>query len=398
MKVSYRPRSGVKSQGNQAGDGGASDGSSAAENLAILGHEIRNPLGALNYALQAWPTSIGDSQLKQDLLQIMRRQVNQLNRLCNDMLDSGKLARGDLAIRRDTVDLRRVVQCACEELRPVVEHLGHKIKVTLGDMPLKLIGDEARLTQVFANILHNAAKFTQPSGRIEIDIESRAGMAIVRLRDNGCGMDEGSIRRLFSGASDVPYCSEGGGDGLGIGLRLAKTIVGLHGGEIAAISEGRGCGCTFEICLPLMEEIAPADKNTESPIGTDFSKRGFRVPRYRVVVVDDDRSMGFLISRLLEKLNQSVSVVGDGEVALQKILELRPHVVFLDLNLRGISGFDIARQIRSHVDLVGVVVIALSGASGEASRKVAAESGIDHYLVKPASLDDLAEAIFRVGE
>jgi CheY-like chemotaxis protein len=401
MKVSYRVRSGNDTQGSPVDDCGINDESSAEESLAILGHEIRNPLGALNYALQAWPSTVDDSPLKQDLLQIMRQQVFQLTRLCNDLLDTGKIARGDFSVRHDSIDLRQVLKNACEEIRPLVEQRGHTLNVAFGDVPLELLGDETKLTQVFANILHNSAKFTHLNGRIDIDVERIGGKAVVRLRDNGRGMAAETIRELFVGKRSVLIRPGATVDGLGIGIRLAKKIIGLHGGEIAAISEGLGCGSTFEINLPLKEKDVSGEKgdsNAQEAVDFESSRNISRVPRYQVVVVDDDRSMGFLISRLLDKLGQSVTLVGDAAMAFRKILEVRPHVVFLDLHLHGISGYDVARQIRSCVELDSVVLIALTGATDELSRKLAAESGIDQYLVKPASLDELAKAIGRAGE
>jgi signal transduction histidine kinase len=223
-----------------------------AESLAVLGHEIRNPLSALSYALEAWPASKGDPQLEDQLMQIMRRQVLQLTRLCNDLLDVGKSARGSLAIHRVSVDARQIVQSACQQIQPFVEQCGHRLTMTLSESPLHLLGDESRLTQVFANLLHNAAKFTDRNGHLRISIERQNNIAVVRLSDNGRGICADRLRNLFVPDNGSKRCTETGGEGLGIGLRLAKSIVELHGGTIEAFSQGIGHGSEFVVTLPLL--------------------------------------------------------------------------------------------------------------------------------------------------
>ena len=225
----------------------------SAESLAVLGHEIRNPLSALSYALEAWPASKGDPQLEDQLMQIMRRQVLQLTCLCNDLLDVGKSARGSLSIHMASVDARRIIQSACQQIQPFVEQCGHKMTVTIGELPLSLLGDESRLTQVFANLLHNSAKFTDCNGHLRISIERENNMAVVRLSDNGRGICADRLRNLFMPDNGSKRCPETGGEGLGIGLRLAKSIVELHGGTIEAFSEGIGHGSMFVVTLPLLE-------------------------------------------------------------------------------------------------------------------------------------------------
>lgn len=229
------------------------------ERLAVLGHEIRNPLSALSYALQAWPSSCNDPQLPEtplqsQLLQIMRRQVSQLTRLCNDLLDTGRSACGNLQISQDSVDARQVIENACEQIRPFTDQCGHTLTVTLGDHRVGLIGDECRLIQVLANMLHNSAKFTDCGGHLYISLENDGDTAIIRLRDNGRGICADRLRNIFSPNNGSKECSDAAGGGLGIGLRLAKSIVELHGGSIEAFSEGLGLGSTFVVRLPMSGE------------------------------------------------------------------------------------------------------------------------------------------------
>lgn len=398
MTISYRSRRSEHSRCVHSEQSTGNDSPLTEERLAVLGHEIRNPLGALNYALQAWPSTMDEPQLKEDLLQIMRRQVLQLTRLCNDLLDTGRIARGKLSIRKASVDLKQVIQDACEELRPFIDQCGQTMTVTLGDLPLSVVGDESRLTQVFANLLHNSAKFTDRNGQLRITLERDHDTAVVRLRDNGRGIGADEMRNLFTENNAFMSRSEGSGGGLGIGLRLAKSIVDLHDGKIEAFSEGKGHGSTFVIRLPIIAEMAKDKASTSPMIRGTVRETGLQLPQYRIVVVDDDRSMRFLMSRLLEKLGQSVTVAGNGDTALQMILQNRPHVVFLDLQMHGLSGYDVARQIRSRIELDSVALIALSGTADAASRKLAAESGFDQYLLKPTSMAELTEALRRIGE
>jgi len=367
------------------------------ERLAILGHEMRNPLSALSYALQAWPSAMDDSQLVEKLLQIMRRQVSQLTRLSDDLLDTGRIARGKLSIRQAAVDISKVIRHACEEVQPLVDRCGHTLTVKLDDLPIALLGDESRLIQVFANLIQNAAKFTNRNGNLHVVLEQENDEAVIRVRDNGRGISADVLPGIFlantpSRKSPVADC-----DGLGLGLRLAKSIVKLHGGTIEAFSAGLGHGSTFVVRLPRLADMSTGKTLVSSQPSVPGQNGGQHFPQYRIVVVDDDRSMRFLMSQMLKKIDQSVAVADNGDTAIQMILQDRPHVVFLDLQMHGISGFDVARKIRSHVELDRLVLIALTGNADAASRDLAAESGFDQYLVKPVSIEVLAETLLRVA-
>jgi len=230
------------------------------ERLAVLGHEIRNPLSAMTYALQAWPTpcfsqDMPEHQLQEELLQMMRRQVSQMTRLCNDLLDTGRNACGNLKICRESIDIKKVIENACEQIRPFIDQCGHAFTVTLGEHAIELIGDESRLTQVLANMMHNSAKFTDYGGHLYLSLQKEGENAIIRLRDNGRGICEGRLRSIFSPCDGTQVCADAPGGGLGIGLRLAKSIVELHGGSIEAFSEGLGRGSTFVVRLPIKVKV-----------------------------------------------------------------------------------------------------------------------------------------------
>ncbi len=370
---------------------------SSDDRFTILGHEIRNPLSALNFALEAWPTTKDEPQLERELLQIMRRQVAQLTRLCTDMLDAGKKSQADLSIIQSTINLEQVIKNACEEIRPFITQCGLSITIANTEQPLTLLGDESKLTQVFANLLHNAAKFTDQHGQLHIAVARGGDTAVVSVRDSGCGMCDERVQEVFRPPRSTLYCSRGPGGGLGIGLQLAKSIVELHGGTIKAFSEGTGCGSEFVVTLPLAK-IQNADLLTTSK--NNFSDKEIKrslLPHCLIVVVDDDRSIRFLMSRLLKTLEQSVTVADSGEAALKAILEVSPHLVFMDLQMQGMSGYELAREVRKRADFNEIVLIALSGNADLTSRQLAAESGFDQYLVKPISVGKLAQVIIGIS-
>ncbi len=365
----------------------------AEDALAVLGHEIRNPLSALSYALQSWPAKEEDPHVTEHLLQIMRRQVNQLTRLCNDLLDTRRNGQGGLTIRRSIVDLRESLQNACEEIQPFSESRGNTLTFELGSMPIMLYCDESRLTQVFANLMHNAVKFTDRGGHLHLSVARKRNKVVIQVTDNGRGMRTDQLRSLFHSKANGSFAGDPEGQGLGIGLRLAKSIVELHGGTIEAVSEGLGHGCTFIVTLPMLSE-SPLELEEESyQNSTDERCDKSCLRSYRILIVDDNRAMRFLMTRLMQNLNQSVSVAEDGVHALEAINRTRPNVVFLDLQMSGMNGYEVARQIRSRIELRSVVLIALSGSTDPMSRKLATESGFDYFLGKPTSLTELTETL-----
>ncbi len=306
--------------------------------------------------------------------------------------------RGQLSIRQTPVVIGNVIRNACEEVQPLIDRHGHRLTVGLHDAPITLLGDESRLIQVLANLLQNSAKFTDRNGNLHIECEQDKDQAVIRVCDNGRGISADALRNIFlpnRSPRDRPTVKA---DGLGIGLRLAKTIVELHGGTIGAFSDGLGAGSTFWVKLPIVTDVGTGQILDPPQTGAPDQEICRQLPHYRILVVDDDRSMRFLMSRMLQKIDQSVTVTGNGDTAIRLILQERPQVVFLDLQLDGMSGFDIARQLRDRGELDGLVLIALSGNADRASRELASESGFDRYLVKPTSIDVLTETLRGVSQ
>jgi signal transduction histidine kinase len=260
------------------------------EFLATLGHEMRNPLSALSTALLVWPRVQDDPLQMEEVRNIMQRQVRQLTRLSDDLLDVARIAQGRLELRREQVGLRQLIDDACEEVRPFIDDRGHALTVSMPAEPMVVYGDPSRLLQVFANLIQNAAKFTNPNGLLCVTVEPREGMAVVRIRDNGPGIEEHLLPGIFEGFRQVGGTRCPANDGIGIGLRLVKTIVELHGGAVVARSAGLGRGSEFAVQLPVTNH-APRSKPlaAEQPAAR-HNGNGQRPPADRIAVVDDDHA------------------------------------------------------------------------------------------------------------
>jgi CheY-like chemotaxis protein len=362
------------------------------EVLATLGHEIRNPLSALSHALEIWPSVQSDQTQMEELRSLMQRQVRQLTRLSDDLMDGARSARGELHLRRERVPLRELIDGVCEEMRPFIDRCGHALTVSLASEPVAVYGDPPRLVQVFANLIQNAAKFTSRNGSLRVSVELQDGMAVVQVCDNGPGIEEHMLSQIFEAFAQVNGTRGPANDGLGIGLRLVKTIVELHGGSIAARSAGLGHGSEFTVLLPLLNDAGHGHRPATLPVAA-VNGHGRRLQAYRIVVVDDDRSIGELLASLLHTIGHSVTFADNGEAAVRMVLEERPQVVFLDLVMHGMDGCEVARQLRGKPELDGLVLIALSGNNDEESRRRAGEVGFDKYLVKPIGIAMLAETL-----
>jgi signal transduction histidine kinase len=223
------------------------------EFLATLGHEIRNPLSALSNALHLWSTEVLDSTELAEIRELMHRQVQQLRRLSDDLLDSARITRGAMEIHRQEATLQQLIPIACEQVRPLIDGYGHVLTVELPAKPLAIWADSTRLVQVFANLLQNAAKFTSGPGDLKLTVDEREGRAVVQVRDNGRGIEAHMLSTIFEAYAQVRE-SQPTNNGLGIGLRLVKTIVELHAGKVSARSDGLGCGSEFIVELPLMKQ------------------------------------------------------------------------------------------------------------------------------------------------
>ncbi|WP_439621798.1 ATP-binding protein [Gemmata sp.] len=344
------------------------------EFLAILAHELRNPLAPLRTGLEL--VRRGAGQAERAWL-MMERQVNQLVRLVDDLLDVSRITRGRLELRRGPVDLAAVIEGAVETARPLIDRARHELTVALPDRPVTLDGDAARLSQVFANLLTNAAKYTPPGGRIRVAAARDPGGVSVTVADTGVGIPPAMLGRVFDMFTQVDRTLEKTTGGLGIGLSLVKGLVEMHGGTVVAQSDGEGTGSTFTVRLPARPpagDPAPA---------ADGKFAAAPVAARRVLVVDDNVDAAESLAQLLQILGHDARTAHEGEAGVEAAERFRPDLVLLDIGMPRLNGYDAARRIRSRPWGRSVVLVALTGWGQDDDRRRTAEAGFDHHLVKP---------------
>jgi signal transduction histidine kinase/DNA-binding response OmpR family regulator len=357
------------------------------EFLAVLGHELRNPLAPILTALHLMRRRSADPVTERERA-VIERQVTHLSRLVDDLLDVSRATMGKIDLRSERLDLAAAVGRAVEISRPLVESKGHHLTVNVPVGDLYVDGDLVRLAQAIANLLNNAAKYTEPGGRIEVSGRREGAGAVISVRDDGRGIPPerlASMFELFVQGDQPPDRSQGG---LGIGLTLVRTLVNLHGGTVEASSEGPGKGSTFVIRLPALAEEAPQPEEPKLQTRTVTQQ-----PR-RVLIVDDDRDAAEMLAQALRDAGHEVREEHDGISALVAAAQFQPEVVLLDLALPGMDGLEVARRMRAFPQLANVRIVALSGftQAHEPTRNVAA-AGIERFLVKPANMDSVMEAI-----
>ena len=361
------------------------------EFLATLAHELRNPLAPISNALEVWPLLEPGSAETDELRGMMQRQVRQMIRLIDDLLDVSRITRGKVELRRAPVDLATVVEGAIEAIRPFIESCRHELVVVLPAQAVTVNGDVGRLMQVFGNLLHNAAKYTGQNGHLWITAKADGEDAVISVRDDGPGIPREMLTGIFEMFRQVDQTLDRAHGGLGIGLTLAKTLVEMHGGVIEAFSEGPGLGSEFVIRLPL-DRPAP---ETVDGSGQFSFKRHLRPRHLRALVVDDVVPSAKTLALMLNGLGQKTWIEHDGPSAIAAIDRFQPDVVFLDIAMPGMDGYSVAQQIRSRQG-VQPVLIALTGYGQDEDRQRAAAAGFDHHLVKPASIDQLREVLMTV--
>jgi len=360
------------------------------EFLSMLAHELRNPLAPIRNAVQILRLrSPGEPEL-QDVRDMIDRQVRQLIRLVDDLLDVSRITRGKIRLQAEPVDLTAVVQRAVETSRPLIDVRRHALTVSLPDQPLRVQGDPVRLAQVLGNLLNNAAKYTEDEGKIWLTVERANGEAVCRVRDTGLGIPPDMLASVFDLFTQVDQALDRSQGGLGIGLTLVKQLVELHAGRVQAHSAGLNQGSEFVVRLPALAEESPRGVSANgAPPPAD-------VPPCRVLVVDDNVDGAESLAVLLRLGGHDVRVCHDGPAGLALADEFRPGLVFLDIGLPGLDGYEVARRLRAQLGPDGIVLVALTGYGQEEDVLRARQAGFDHHLVKPAdpaALTALFEAL-----
>ncbi len=357
------------------------------EFLAVLAHELRNPLAPIHNAVEVLRrTEDAPAEKRRTMLDMMERQVRHLVRLVDDLIEISRIERDKIELRRERCELASILQNAVETAQPLVEQNRHNVGLHLPADKITLLGDPVRLVQIFANLVNNAAKYTPPGGAIEIRAERRGDEIVVVVRDNGVGIPPESLPHVFDLFMQGDSSRRVGG--LGIGLALTCKLVQLHGGSIEAKSEGQDKGSEFIVRLPLQ----PSVPQTASPA----KARGKVSDRpIRALVIDDDLDVGNSLGILLSTLGAEVRVVYDGPSGVDAVRDFAPEIVFIDLGMPGMDGCETARRIRSSQIGRELRLVALTGWGQDEARARTKEAGFDAHLIKPASLEALEQALQR---
>jgi PAS domain S-box-containing protein len=358
------------------------------EFLATLAHELRNPLAPISNALQIWSRVGSDPQQSTRLREIMERQVQQLKRLIDDLLDVSRISRGKIHLRKEPLTLSTIIEGAIESVRPFIDESGHTLTVALPSEVLRIDGDNGRLMQVFGNLLNNAAKYTPRNGRIGIRGRVDGGYVEICVFDNGSGIPEEMLVSIFEAFTQVHNNLDRAQGGLGIGLTLVKNLVEMHGGTVEARSEGIGKGGEFIVRLPLLESVSAHVFKGQLAA----AEKGVSLLRHRVLIVDDLRASADTMSMMLEGLGQETRTAYDGASALMLLREFHPDVVISDIAMPTMDGYHLAQRIRQ-VEGAYPFLVALTGYGQKHDKKRALDSGFNAHLVKPTSIDDLREII-----
>jgi signal transduction histidine kinase len=358
------------------------------EFLAMLSHELRNPLAPIRTALEVIRRLAPPEPKLAWATEVTGRQISHLTRLVEDLLDVARINQGKIALQLDTIDLRTVLAHGVETVRPFLESRRHQLVRNLPEGPVWMRGDFARLSQVVANLLNNAVKYTEEGGLIELSLAvSPEGQAVITVTDNGIGIDADLLPNVFELFEQGKRTLDRSQGGLGVGLTLVRRLVELHKGTVDVMSEGQGRGAQFRILLPCLSEAVPVDPDAptepEHVAGT----------RCRVLVVDDNHDAAEAAAVFLSLAGHEVKAVGDGLEALASAPVFAPDVVVLDIGLPGMDGYEVARRLRLVPETSGSLLVALTGYGQQGDRERAESAGFDHHLTKPAEPNDLLALI-----
>jgi signal transduction histidine kinase/CheY-like chemotaxis protein len=350
------------------------------EFLAILAHELRNPLAPIRNSLHVLQLTGRDDPVVRRVGQMMDRQVSHMVRLVDDLLEVSRITRGKIELRCENVGLAAILRNAIEICRPQIDAGQHALAVDIAP-DLAVHGDAVRLAQVFSNLINNAAKYSDPHGHIEVRAYRERDEAVVSIRDAGIGIPAEMLPRVFELFVQVDGSENRAHGGLGIGLTLVKSIVEMHGGRVDAMSAGRSRGSEFIVRLPLTAQRADAPCIEPDNADTFVSRR--------VLVVDDNRDAAESLAMLLRMLGADVRVANGGREAIADAAEFDPEVVLLDIGMPGIDGYEVARRMRADPLFEGVTLIALTGWGQDEVRRRSRSAGFDHHLVKPPDMKTL---------
>ena len=350
------------------------------EFLATLAHELRNPLAPIRNGLQVMKLAKNNAEAIEHSRAMMERQLAQMIRLIDDLLDVSRISRGKVELKRERVDLAKVVQQAVENSRPLIEQGGHELVVDVSPDPIYVDADVTRLAQVYANLLNNAAKYTEPGGHIRLTVERTGSDAVVTVGDNGVGIAAHMLPKVFELFTQVDRSLEKSQGGLGIGLSLVKGLVEMHGGSVEARSDGHGTGSEFVVRVPVVLSVLGEIRGEG---GSESIESG---DRHRILVVDDNRDGAESLAMMLTLMGNELRTAHDGLEALDVAAAFRPDLILLDIGMPRLNGYDTARRIRAQPWGKNTVLVALTGWGQEEDRQKTHDAGFNAHMVKPVDL------------
>jgi PAS domain S-box-containing protein len=368
------------------------------EFLAMLAHELRNPLAPIRNALEIIRVS-PDPAASAQAQAVMERQVRQMVRLVDDLLDVNRISQGRIELHRERLDAAQIIADAVETSRPLIDAAGHQLLVTLPPQPLYVQGDCTRLAQVIANLLNNAAKYTPPGGHIRLTAECEGDHAAIRVHDDGMGIPADMLPKIFEMFTQVDRTLERAQGGLGIGLSLARRLVAMHGGTITAASAGVNQGSTFTVRLPLLKDEGGRMNDEKQGVSdSSFILPSSAFSQRRILVVDDSSDAAESLAVLLRLAGYEVRTAYDGPRAVDAAVAFQPNVALLDIGLPGLNGYEVARRIRAMPELRDTVLIAQTGWGQDADRRLSEDAGFRHHLVKPVDLAELQRLLASLAK
>ena len=352
------------------------------EFLAMLAHELRNPLAPMRTALDIAMRKKGDAKTQEVTLEMFGKQLGHLTRMVDDLLDVGRITTGKVELRLEDLDLNDAVRDRVAAFQPTFEARQQALEVSLPDRPTPVCADTTRLAQIISNLLVNASKFTHERGKIAVVLQHEKHHALLQVIDNGAGIEPHLLPLVFDAFVQSERSLDRPGGGLGLGLTLVKALVEMHGGSVAATSAGVGHGSTFSITLPLLarEQVSQPEENAESPTGGEA---------LRVLVVDDNEDITQSLAMLLGLMGHEVKTATDGVLGLEAARTFAPHVILLDIGLPRLNGYDVARALRNIPALRDTLMVACTGYGSADDRQKALAAGFDRHAVKPVTADTL---------
>lgn len=356
------------------------------EFLAMLAHELRNPLAPITHGIHVLDSPHASEEIKDEARKMMKRQVHQMKRLIDDLMDISRVNQGKIELQKQQLCLNDIIQAALETANPLITEKRHEIIISQPYDPIWLEGDMVRLSQIFANLLNNAAKYTDEGGCIIITIHKEGLEVIISIKDNGIGIPKKMLSSIFALFVQVDNTLERAQDGLGIGLTLVKELVALHGGRVSVYSKGKGTGSEFTVRLPVvLNEIQQPSASAAIPTSTK--------KKYQVLVIDDNEAWTKTLGWTLELLGHEVQLAHDAKTGIEIARASQPDVILLDIGLPYINGYDLCKQMRQETETKNTVIIAQTGWGQQEHRNLSRQAGFDHHLVKPIEMHTLQKLL-----